>query len=122
MDKIKELFPRRDYNKAISTTIDLSSHYPEAIRNFETYISSYAQGLIKDEQEKIKAELRDVEGFIDVEEKENEINERLGEPIENNEHLKDIASKIEEMVKKAGYDIARFKAKKKDENEEEGGA
>jgi hypothetical protein len=120
MDKIEKLFPRRDYTKAIATAISLSSHYPEAIRNFETYISSFAQDLITNEQLKIGAELKDVKGFIDVQEKKIEIDKRLGKPIENNEHLKDIALKIEEMVKKAGYDINKFKAEKEDENTEDG--
>ena len=112
MDKIEKLFPRRDYTKAISTLTDLSSHYPEAIRNFETYISSFAQDLITNERLKIGAELKDVKGFIDVEEKKIEIDKRLGKPIESNEHLKDIAFKIEEMVKEEGYDINKFKTNK----------
>jgi molecular chaperone DnaK (HSP70) len=103
MDKIKKLFPKRDYNKAISTEVDLSAHYPTAIRNLNAYIKSCAESLTSREKEKIKAELKDVEGFIDVEEKREEIDKRLGKLLEDDEHLKDIASKVDEMVKKVGY-------------------
>ena len=116
MDKIKKLFPKRDYNKSISTEIDLSAHYPSAIRNLNANIKSCAESLIVREKEKIKTELKDVEGFIDVGEKRTEIDKRLGNLVENDEHLKDMASKVEEMVKKGDYSIDKLRSKEEDEN------
>ena len=116
MNKLKESYPTRDYTRVISSKPSLLDHYPQTIKNFNQYIHSHVDSLIAKESEKIESELKDVEGFIDVKEKRQDIDKRLGKLIENDKHLTGMASKIEEMVKKAGYDISKSKAKKDDGN------
>jgi hypothetical protein len=116
MDKLKESYPTKDYSRVISSKLPLLDQYPQTIGDFNQYIHNHVNSLIAKESEKIDSELKEVEGFIDVEEKRQEIDKRLGKQIENDGHLMDIASKIEEMVKKEGYDISKPKAKKDDRN------
>src|ERR687898_2691099 len=106
----------RDYTRVISSKPSLLDHYPQTIRNFNQYIHNHVDSLIAKESEKIESELKEVEGFIDVKEKRQEIDKQLAKQIENNEHLTGIASMVEEMAKKAGYDISKSKAMKDDGN------
>jgi hypothetical protein len=110
MNKLKESYPTRDYSRVISSKPPLAGHLPQAIKNFESYIGNYIDSLTANERKKIESELKDIEGFIDVKEKRQEIDKRLGKQIENDKHLMDISSKIEEMAKKEGYDISKPKA------------
>ena len=116
MNKLKESYPTRDYSRVISSKPPLVGHLPQAIKNLGSYIGNYVDSLTANERKKIESELKDIEGFIDVEEKRKEIDKRLGKQIENDVYLIDIASKIEEMAKKAGYDISKSGAKKDDGN------
>jgi hypothetical protein len=102
--KLVKLFPTRDYNRVISSSPNLSLYYPKAIQNFNSYIDRYVESLVSEEERKIESELENVPGFIDVEDKRKEIGKRLGKIVENDEHLKEISSKFEEMAKKEGYD------------------
>ena len=79
-------------------------------------IYSKLRRLTAIEREKIESELKDVEGFIDVKKKKEEIDKRLGKQIENDGHLMDIRPKIEETVKKAGYVTSKSKANKDNGN------
>jgi|SRR5215216_3600370 len=114
MNKLKESYPTRDYTRVISSRPSLLDHYAQTIKNFNQYIHNHVDSLIAKESEKIESELKEVEGFIDVKEKRQEIDKQLAKQIENNEHLTGIASMIEEMAKKAGYDINKSKAMKDD--------
>ena len=51
-----------------------------------------------------------MEGFIDVPEKEKEIDKRLGDIIEADQHFKDIANAIEGFARQQGYDLSQFEA------------
>ena len=101
MHKLAKLFPTRDYNRVISSFPILSEYYPKAIWNFNNYIEKHVESLIDEERQKIQSELENVKSFIDVEDKRKAIAKRLGNIVENDEHLKDIASKLEEIATKA---------------------
>jgi hypothetical protein len=113
MNKLTELYPERDYTRVIDSKPPLENHHPKAIRNFNLYISKHVDSLVREEVLRIESELENVEGFIDVKEKEDEIDKRLGEFVENDQHLKDIASTIKEAAKKAGYDINQIEGEGK---------
>jgi lipoate-protein ligase A len=53
---------------------------------------------------KISKELTDVKGFLNVREKQKEIGERLGKIVSEDEHLKEIADSLEELMRYKGYD------------------
>lgn len=118
MNKMAELYPERDYNRVINSKPTLLDYYPKAIRNFNRYISRHVDSLVHEEVLKIESELENVEGFIDVKDKEEEIDKRLGKFVENDQQLKDIASKIKEVADKEGYDIDQIE---EEEGEGEGG-
>jgi hypothetical protein len=117
MDKLKESYPTRDYNRVLSSRPSLLNHYPQSARNLVRYMHNYADSLISKEREKIEAELKDAEGFIEVEKKKEEIDKRLGYIVEADPHLKNIGKKLEELITKEGYDI-RSQAQESDDKEE----
>jgi hypothetical protein len=117
MHKLAKLFPTRDYNRVISSSPNLSLYYPKAIRTFNSYIDRCVWSLVAKEERKIESELEDVKGFIDVEDKRKEISKRLGEIVENDPHLKEIASKLEEMAKKEVYDKSSASTATNDDEE-----
>jgi hypothetical protein len=108
MDLLKKAYPKRDYTRVISSKPSLEHHYHKSIRNFTKYLSSHAESITEKESEKIEEELKDVLGFIDVPEKEKEIDKRLGDIVEADEHLKDIASAIEGLASQEGYDLEKL--------------
>ena len=117
MDILKKAYPKRDYTRVISSKPSLEHHYPKSIRNFTKYLSSHAESITEEESEKIEEELKDVPGFIDVPEKEKEIDKRLGDIVEADEHLKDIASAIEDLVSQEGYDLEKLDSQERNHGE-----
>ena len=49
--------------------------------------------------------MKDVEGFIEVEKKKEEIEKRLGDIVEADPYLKKLGLKLEELITKEGYDV-----------------
>jgi hypothetical protein len=117
MDLLKKAYPKRDYTRVISAKPSLEHHYHKSIRNFKQYISNHADSVVKKESEKIESELKDIKGFIEVEEKEKEIDKRLGDIIEADEHLKDIASAIEDLASQEGYDLEKLDSQERNHGE-----
>jgi hypothetical protein len=54
--------------------------------------------IMKPELEKINNELKEIEGFIDVKEKETEIKKRLKDVVSGDPNYKDFANKLRELV------------------------
>jgi hypothetical protein len=117
MDLLKKAYPKRDYTRVISSKPSLEHHYPKSIRNLEQYISNHVDSLVKKESEEIESELKDTKGFIEVEEKKKEIDKRLGEIVEADEHLKDIASAIEDLASQEGYDLEKLDSQERNHGE-----
>jgi hypothetical protein len=113
MDLLRKAYPKRDYTRVISSKPSLEHHYHKSIRNFTKYLSSHAESITEEESEKIEEELKDVLGFIDVPEKEKEIDKRLGDIVEADEHLKDIASTIEDLASQEGYDLEKLESQER---------
>jgi hypothetical protein len=107
MERLKESHPTRDYNRVISSRPSLLNHYPQSIRNLVRYMDIHVDSLISKEREKIEAELKDVEGFVEVEKKKKEIEKRLGDIVEADPDLKKMGQKLEELITKEGYDISQ---------------
>lgn len=103
---LQQEYPTRDYNRAIESHPDLTRYYPIGIRIFNEYIKEHENSIVQKDVEEIESELEDVEGFINVPEKEEEIDKRLGTIIENDELLKEVGSKLEETFK--GRDPKRW--------------
>ena len=83
----------------------LEEHYPDMIKNLNAYFDRRAEELTKEERTKIESELEEVEGFIEVEKKREEIDKRHSEIIEADSTLNKIAAKIEELDRTEGLGI-----------------
>ena len=95
MDTLKDLYPKRDYNRAIEIpSYRLHARHEESI----DMIDEQVQHIVSDESDKIREELREVPGFIDVKEKQDEIEERLRKKLTNNPDYEDFANKLNELV------------------------
>lgn len=105
MDELKELYPKRDYNRAIEIPhkeIDVKHE-----KSLEL-IDNRVKEIIQSEIDKIEKELSDVSGFIDVKEKLVEIKARVGNVLVNNPHYEDFAKKLDDLVRNHPF----FKDKK----------
>jgi hypothetical protein len=103
-DLLEEEFPNRDYRRVINPKPDLSKHYHAIVKQLQLYYDNYAREITKQESEKIEKELKGVEGFIDVEEKEKEIlDDRLGKIVKEDKHLTEVAEDIVKLLKERGY-------------------
>ena len=72
--------------------------YPKPIQDLLVYINLQAGDIAKDEQTKIQESLEQVEGMIDVDEKKVEIFDQLNKTVENDDSMKLIAAKAEELL------------------------
>ena len=100
MHKLIELFPKRDYNRAILMPAN-EILYPETLQKFLVFINSFVEeNILKEEHQKIEDSLSNVKGeMIDVKAKSKEIEEQLHSLVSNNEAMKLIVPKIEELLK-----------------------
>jgi hypothetical protein len=105
-DLLEEEFPTRDYTRVINPAPDLSKHYHPIVQQVKLYYDKVASEITKAESEKIETkELKDVPGFIDVEKKEKEIDERLGKIVREDKHLNEVAQAFVTLIKERGYKI-----------------
>jgi hypothetical protein len=99
MEKLIELSPTRDYNRAISMPAN-ETLYHKTLQDFLVYVSWYVGKSVKDEETKIQDELENVAGMIDVDEKKKEIQTRLQNKVyADDEGMKLMVSKVDEILK-----------------------
>jgi predicted flap endonuclease-1-like 5' DNA nuclease len=96
MERLEEEYPTRDYTRVIEKP-DLSKHDPEAIKNIRDIIYKYRDSITAHEWAEIESKLTEVNGFINVDEKRDEIDEELGKIVEADELLKELASKLADV-------------------------
>jgi hypothetical protein len=105
-DTLKDLYPQRDYNRAIEISSErVHARHEESI----DMINKQVQHIVSNECDKIKEELRGIQGFIDVKEKLIQIKERLRKELAADPYYEDFANKLNELVKSHPF------LKKKDE-------
>lgn len=96
IQKLVEIFPYRNYNRAID--IDKKSIIPDSLQEFINNTNKIIHRTQEPERQKIMNELENVMGlFDDVEELEIEFEDRLRSIVENNPEVK---NKISEEFKK----------------------
>jgi hypothetical protein len=96
IDTLKELNPKRDYNRAIEVS---SKELGDDYENLITTINNKIAEITKPEVDKIIAELKDIVGFIDVKEKRKGIKQKLVKKLSDNADYKDFADKLTQLVK-----------------------
>ena len=96
LDTLEKLYPTRDYNRAIEIVIDeLGAEHEDTLE----LIDNKVKDIIDPESEKIKEELKKVEGFVDVKEKLDEIKERLSKTLSDDPDYEDFTTKLADLVK-----------------------
>jgi hypothetical protein len=105
-DLVKKEFSKRNCLRVIDPKPDLSKHYPPIVQQLKLYYYKRVHEITELESKKIAKELKDVEGFIDVEQKEKEIlNDRLGKIVREDQHLLDVAKAFAMLADEKGYEI-----------------
>jgi hypothetical protein len=103
---LKKEFPKRNYLRVIDPAPDLSKHYPPIVQQLKLYYDKRVRDITEQESKKIAEELKDFDGFIDVEQKEKEIlDERLGKIVLEDQLLKDVAAAFVALDREKGYKI-----------------
>jgi Protein of unknown function C-terminus (DUF2399) len=96
LDTLKELYPIRNYTRAIEIPSDeLEAKHEESL----DLIKARVKEVIDAESKKIEEELSQVEGFIKVEEKLDEIKQRLVKTLDETPHYEDFVNKLADLVK-----------------------
>jgi 5S rRNA maturation endonuclease (ribonuclease M5) len=117
---LKKEFPKRNYLRVINPAPALSKHYPPIVKQLQMYYDKRADEITKEESKKIEGELKDVEGFIDVEQKEKEIlDDRLGKIVLEDKLFKDIAEEFVALDREKGYRISEIEIPKNNDDEDE---
>lgn len=94
LDTLKELSPKRDYNRAIEIPTEFDAEHEKILEVIDGTVNQ----VVKQESDEVKEELKEVEGFIDVNEKEREIKQRLKNVLTNDPNYKDFTDKLSELV------------------------
>jgi len=119
-DLLKKEFPKRNYRRVIDPSPDLSKHYPPIVKQLQLYYDKRAREITEQESKKIEEELKDVEGFINVKEKEKEIlDDRLGKIVLEDKPMKDIADALIALDSENDYKIQDIEIPKPEEEEQE---
>ncbi|MGH9889878.1 MAG: hypothetical protein ACRD4Z_00560 [Nitrososphaeraceae archaeon] len=93
--KFEQLYPERDYNRAIEVpTQDLGVKHEPVL----TKINDKIKSITKSKVNEIKEELANVEGFLEVEEKLKDIKEELSNVFSDDPDYKDFTEKLTELV------------------------
>lgn len=95
LDTLSKLYPKRDYNRAIKISSDhLQARHEDSINMIDEQVLE----IVSDESDKIKEELREIPGFVEVKKKRDEIEERLRKVLTGNPDYEDFANKLAELV------------------------
>jgi hypothetical protein len=123
--KMNELYPTRDYNRAIGipteyyNTGDDFNVLPVTIRNVLTRIKQVADAATVDTETKIENELQQVKGFLDVKEKKKEVANRLNKALTENKHMKVIITKFEELMQPGVLPEVRVAEENRDDEDDD---
>ena len=111
MDKLAELYPTRNYNRAIALPsqdleTDETDLYPNAIRRFILHIRKREADAVKESEAKIESEQEEVQGFLEVAIQKQKNKELVMKAIAENEDIKEIESLVTKLCKTLGIDLA----------------
>ena len=101
--KLEELFPNRDYNRAIQVPEYVM---PTEVEDLIAKLENKGVEVAENEHSKIKDELKNIEGFIDnITEKEVEISDRIKKTISESKEIGPILPEITKLIEK--YDFLK---------------
>jgi hypothetical protein len=103
MHTLKQLSPTRDYNRATNLSIEFYDKavidiLPTPVRKLLEHIQITSDAAAAETKNKIHSELAKVKGFLEVQNKKKEIKTRLAQSLVENEKMKIISTKCEELM------------------------
>ena len=105
---LEEAYRDRNYLRVINKRPDsLSEYYHPMIKKFMAYVNNLATEATEKEATKIEKELENVQGFLVVNDKKKERNDRLVEKIKKNAKLRKLAAALKKFDKDNGLGISR---------------
>ena len=104
MDKLDELFPTRNYNRAIElpckdNEADETDLYPNATKRLILHVREITSEVVEETEKKIEEELSEVEGFLEVADQKQKNKDRVMKVISEDGVVSKIESKIAEVCK-----------------------
>ena len=110
MNKLQELYPIRNYNRAIElptkdTDVDETDLYPNAIRKLILHVRKVVDNAVRETEEKITAEQENVHGFLEVDKKKQENKLLAIKTVVENEDVKKIEAHAVELCNSCEIDI-----------------
>lgn len=110
MDRLIELFPIRNYNRAIElpskdNSVDETDLYPKAIRKLILHVREVSSEAAQDIEEQITEEQNEVKGFLDLAKQERKNRDRVKKVISEDKELAKIESKVADLCNSLDIDL-----------------
>jgi hypothetical protein len=109
MERLKELYPTRNYNRAIELPAKYSEErnnlLPEDAKVLIEHIYETANTATEQTEKDIETEQENIEGFIEVAERKDKNIERLTEAIKNDSNMKPLNVEIAKVVTSLGLKL-----------------
>lgn len=103
MYKLKQLYPKRNYNRAISLPESYSKEksdlLPEATKKLMRYIMDLIEDGTKETESAIRTGQQNVDGFLDVREQKKKNLERLASALSGFDQMKKLDDRISDIWK-----------------------
>jgi hypothetical protein len=109
MDKLQQIYPTRNYNRAIKLPsqdlgTDETDLYPNAIRKF--ILNIVVQTAVEEIEENIESEQESVTGFLEVETQKQKNKELVIKAISEDARIKMIESNVIKLYESLGVDLS----------------
>jgi hypothetical protein len=111
MDKLQQLYPTRNYNRAIKLpSQDLGSDdtdlYPNAVRKLLLHIRDIVQTAVEETERNIGLEQESVKGFLEVETQKQKNKDLVIKAIAEDVDIKEIESNVIKLCESLGIDLS----------------
>jgi hypothetical protein len=116
MDKLQELYPTRNYNRAIKLPskdleVDETDLYPNAIKKLILHIREVVEEVVEEPEKKISSDQEKVKGFLEVEVQKKKNKEIVMRVIAGNDEIKKIESSATKLCESLGIDLTETDTK-----------
>jgi hypothetical protein len=110
VDKLRELYPTRNYNRAIKLPSkdledDETDLYPNAIKKLILHIREVVEEVVEEPEKKISSEQEKVKGFLEIEVQKKKNKEIVMKVIAGNDEIKKIESSTNKLCESLGIDL-----------------
>ena len=125
MNRLTELFPTRNYNRAIQLPskddeVDETVLYPNAIKRFILHVREIRSNVVEKTEEQIEEEQNKVRGFLDVAEQIKKNKDRVIKVIAEDEQISKIESGITKLCESLDIDLESDESDKDDSDKKSG--